>query len=290
MNKIEAKYINELHVAGIWRQDLLSVIFNLRPCFRLEINDKNLTFLKRRLSGLNLKMTTYIYPPAQKLTAIIGKNKLILDQAKNIDLSFSGYHRIFKMGKILGYPECCINEFIKEFIARQNLPLFSLKNCIRKDKLDFKLNYLYSFETRVLAHPSTELNKLNRLDYLGWNKYLIPHIPCSFECRTSKKYAQKPFSIIKKYSPNYVQELKFYLKNPILFINDYEFIIFKGRVNNNSIIYKKIINPNNLTKKPFLNMVNRGNQIVINNGNIQVFKNNVLLKTFKKGAILFNFK
>lgn len=84
-------------------------------------------------------------------------------------------HRL--MGKLLGYPDCCVNFFNKVFPVEYD-PIFSAAKNTRN--VEIKGNMV------ILKELYAECNMMLR--YFGVRG--VPHLVCSFTCRESKKLAE----------------------------------------------------------------------------------------------------
>lgn len=280
----ENKLIEKLHENGIWLQDTLSVLYDLRPCMRYSLTKNRYTLLKTILPHLGLKMIIYIYKDINKPMCVISKDESIL---KKIYLYDNNTLSTEKVGRLLGYPDCCI-KFFRSKHDKKLLPLKTKENT--KTKIDYKLNYLFNFDSRIKTEDINYVDRLYQNKYQCWNKYLIPHMPCSFDCKPSMEYASKLFSMIEKEFPEYAKELKLYLSSPILFINDYEFMVFEGKVlENNTIQYKNLLRVNNLIDKKIFDIISQGNELKLLENEISVLKNGKEIKELKIKAEIFDF-
>jgi hypothetical protein len=170
-----------------------------------------------------------------------------------------------KFGKLLGYPNCCVDEFISN--NNSELNIYPYKNTIEKNKkIPFYLNHC----------PS--------------NFRLISHFPCSYDCIPSLSMAEETFNIINSILPELAKEIKNFLKFPILYWNELKGIVFDGYVIKNEIIYKKIFY---LNKKKILPKFMNGNKIFVSKSEIRIYKDDLIIDRIKKknefDGILLNF-
>jgi len=158
-----------------------------------------------------------------------------------------------QLGKLFGYPDCCIQSFI------------------RNKNLDFAIN---SFNN------STKLNFiLNNLN----PKRIISHFPCSYQCEESIKNA--------KILLNHVQnkkEIEEELKKDILVWNESSFMIFNNKFQNNEVNYKDIQTIG--ISKEFHDFLYEGNKIINTNSTFSIFKDDEEIFSYKKSSPITLFK
>lgn len=277
--------IKQLHREGIFTQDILALQNDLRPCIRFGAPKRSFD-LKKILSKLGLKSVSVFNPTINNDICFIGKDLKYLKQAAKSEMSPGT-----GLGRFLGYPECCIktwNEYINKI---DPMPLLSALNT--KSQFHYQLNYLFTPTSRGQC-IITIINKLRKKlpaenPFEHNDKYLVPHIPCSFDCRPSIAYADKLEKILLKERPEYLEAIKNQLKNPFLFIDEYDFLIMSGTANKNSIFYNNIIPFCNLFDKKIAEKIQTGNKIVLDKESFSVFKDKKLIKKFSQKARIFNF-
>jgi hypothetical protein len=275
------KDIYQLHLKGILLQDILSVIYDLRPCIRYGLDKEKYFLLKELLPKFKLNMIIYNYKCLNKPVCIIGKNKSINKKAYLSDKNGEQD----KLGYYLGYPSCCIKEWEdNKSINKETIPIITKK---KSTSLSYKLNYLFNLDSR--ANNLNPIEKLSQNNYSSYNKYFIPHIPCSFDCKDSLNYANKLYNIIKSLSPEYLKELEYNLKNTFLFIDNFRFIGFKGVVNNNKLLYTSVLDYNTLLDKEILNSLLKGNKLLIDNKNLLIYNNQTIINKFNTKCELLDF-
>jgi len=187
--------------------------------------------------------------------------------------------------RALGYPDCCIDRAL-------NTRLESLVDSyISMKPKSFYLN-----------------NMLHNVS----NYYLSFHYPCSYDCEKSIDYNRRIFDAINKDIPEFSRQLKSALKMPLLAWFDYGdkrkildnriMAVFDGNVYSNAIKYKRCyilktnyyINPREKDLIERLQVLKAADSVEITDRKIEVFKNNRLIATLKKGnkfcGALFYFK
>ncbi len=107
------------------------------------------------------------------------------------------------LGKLYGYPKCCVNHFNKGF-----------KMMMEKKDAEFKLNTIRESKTRFF---SPYIN-----NFIGG---FITHHVCSYQCEETIKIGKRNSEIIKKYSEKFHQKAIKAVQGCLLAIrNEYTFI------------------------------------------------------------------
>ena len=204
--------------------------------------------------------------------------KLIRQAKKMISQGFTlnkGYnYKDFNL--LLGYPTCCIKNFLNGKSAIENLKPYII------NKIPFYNN--------------------NLLTGTVSNCRLSGYEPCSYNCKKTSQLNKKILLAIKKDIPAYYQFLENYLKKPLLvWINDQrpEFglldslisIVFDGTLKNSILKYKKIyphfpinksINLLNSPSEKDLYFLTEGNRMVVGKKYIKIYKNDFFLHKIKR--------
>lgn len=168
-------------------------------------------------------------------------------------------------GEALGYPACCVKAYLawKEAAERGGPDLIALAAAAgpRRKKLDFRLNNVYNYYSRVTRDPADRrqyraMNALNpEVDLPGL--HAVSWHPCSYACAASLKGAAAAFSFIEHYLPEHAAYLREHLARPVLFLDKYRFLNFAGRVSAGAILYNGICRPRSLaTRAEVLKAVN----------------------------------
>lgn len=274
-----------LESSGIHLQELLALYYDLRPLVRTGAPSWRSRVLKETCSGLGLKLLTIeSYGPAQNsYIYLIGKSEKKLKEYYKLEKKYVGAPLL---GEYLGYPTCCLEEFKKNLAEEnRNHPTKTFSNT--KGKFNFRLNYLYNFDSREFNHQ--EFNRISKSYHLS-SIYLIPHIPCSFNCQESIRYAQKISNILEIDFPGYYKKLMFYLKKPILYFNDFVFFPLIGKMDNNSLTYGGIIKIHNNLPDRIVKLLEKGNLIKEENNNLQIYTDSHHIDRLPSTVKLFNFQ
>jgi len=122
------------------------------------------------------------------------------------------------------------------------------------------------------------------------NNYLIPYIPCSFNCKESIKYAQKLLDILKLEFPEYHEKLTSFLKKPILFFSDFVFFPLTGKMEGNKLSYKSFSKIHDYLPIKIVKLLEKGSVIKKENNNLQIYKNSRYVDKLPSSVELFNFE
>jgi len=305
MNEEKIELIRQLSFFGIPVPQILALLYGFKPCSRLYSGIKNNNQkIQKIITRLGLKAAiAQDQPKVQGNFFFIGTNDLIIQKAlfyekvetkiKNQIMSSKAFYGNlrsyinFQLATLLGYPKCCIEFYLQTRPATNELLFFTTNATLNPEELDYRLNFLLNYDN--CRGDIMGQKNLNCDSILYNNLFLIPHVPCSFDCQLSKKYAKSVVVLLKKYFPDYLKNIEHYLKKPFLFINDFEFLIFEGTVNKNILSYSDTIDSNNLFKKTWTNKIKEGNRLIKNENNFLVFKDNHLLHKINAKVEIFNF-
>jgi len=290
--KLQQKSLRQLMSMNIIIQELLDVALGIKPSLLYPISQKESVIIKE------------IFPD---LVAIDGGNKLNPVFEQN---SFSNYViakdiKIAKnlliaqekedgkeVGKLLGYPLCCIknwvnrnhNSWSRETIYQVhkhskhhlyfNNNIFNFHSRLGNDKNHFKALRKYNnINSRIKSLA------IFKLPYL----FFISHTPCSYDCKSSTLIGRRNYQLLNKYYPKMAYQMKCILNKPVLYFDIFDWIVFDGYTRNDNILYyKKIVMPISLINADLLKEFSKGNKIIVNNKDIKIFKGRILLSVYKK--------
>jgi hypothetical protein len=204
------------------RLDCLDFIYtaeSLKPCCRLIISIKQLIKIKPILISLNMKATISDYkiqmvPDIGKgafsnmLKVISRKSKggyYILYISKNKENSFYAKRYDFassdsndqKLGKILGYPDCCCS-FYNLNKAKAKERQFDFISFLKETEGLYLINYLLRY----------------------FDISLINHFPCSLNCKCSIKIAESNLDCLSNNYPEIAETLKRELNSIVFYTED----------------------------------------------------------------------
>jgi len=276
-----------LQESGVYLQDTVALFYDLKPLLRAGVSHWKFDAFKEALSKLGFKLLTMEPrgPNKENFNCIISKSEKKLKEYHKAEENMEMGRSDDSLGKLFGYPRCCIEEFTKNTSMNKSLPPMTLLNT--KGESDFRLNYLYSFDSRQFNYE--EFNRVTK-GYLLSNNYLIPYIPCSFNCKESIKYAQKLLDILKLEFPEYHEKLTSFLKKPILFFSDFVFFPLTGKMEGNKLSYKSFSKIHDYLPIKIVKLLEKGSVIKKENNNLQIYKNSRYVDKLPSSVELFNFE
>jgi len=114
-----------------------------------------------------------------------------------------------RFGRLLGYPECCI-DFFRRFNdwGRYNHPHETCKNTLFKERpfASFYCNNFLMDKTYSYIH----------------------HLPCSYTCHETIQYAVKLEQAFQEVEPDFVEQMHRFASLPLLVFGERHFILFDG--------------------------------------------------------------
>lgn len=256
--------VTRLRVNDPTFSDLAGVLTGVKPVTYTDCLPESLPVLKELCEKLKLK---YLLPEKilgrqgghfgagkQKEMVLIGKN---LKQLAAAVKAWSVSTTEAPWALSLGYPQCCIQAFIKWFRegdrrrSRDELVRRIFSNTGGGETLDFRLNNIWNYFSRIDFKAPCDCQRHSRI--LGANKNLdLPSLhviswhPCSYNCAASGEKAGIIFSFLKRHCPAYAAELENRLARPLLFFGKYEYIALDGRFSNSAMRYRAAPEPRSL--------------------------------------------
>jgi hypothetical protein len=192
----------------------------------------------------------------------MSKSKELVNRAMRYEgLSFEDRDHV-KLGQALGYPHCCTESFSegKHQLNYANLLINTANNT--KD-FSFCLNNLLK----------------------GTAYHLIPHFPCSFECKESIKYAKNLLEILWNVNPLFAREMECYLKLPVVHLNC-KWVAFIGKVKKNGILYSDV----HSSDEKLVLKLKSGNEVRLNKDAIEILKDGRHISHIKNSELNMIFK
>ncbi|UZE93297.1 MAG: DUF483 domain-containing protein [Candidatus Nealsonbacteria bacterium] len=181
-------------------------------------------------------------------------------------------HESEKLGRLMGYPSCCIDSYME--CMKANKDIFGCMNITKDSSFPFLIN------------PFARLVS---------NAYLINHFPCSLNCKKSLKLAKAISKVIQSNYPHFYKKIYQYCHFPVLvFPNssaNYDMreeipLLLLMEKSKEEQSYKILSNAlrNNLYKN-----FENADTIVVSRENIKVFRNNILKSQIDRSAVEFYF-
>jgi len=177
-----------------------------------------------------------------------------------------------RFGKCLGFPDCCVDFFGK-----------------------YNNWYLYNNPYEIFKNTS-QINGKPRGSYYCNNFLmdktysLIHHLPCSYRCNETIKFAKKVEEKIYELEPDFVRKSVELLKNPLLVFNEQNFIIFDGTLTKQNNSYhlnysfcEYVTNPSRPEDTiDFFESLKSGNNMVVENNLLKIKDGTSLIKSISK--------
>ncbi|MDD5348171.1 MAG: hypothetical protein PHT59_06130, partial [Candidatus Omnitrophica bacterium] len=120
-----------------------------------------------------------------------------------------------RFGYFLGYPDCC-----QDFFRRYND--------------HFRYSHLFEAFKHTKAAPLTLCNPLLKNHTYSY----IFHMPCSYDCERTARYAADVRRALKRHEPNLAERIDELLARPFLVIEEHDAYIFEGRLRGREIRYR----------------------------------------------------
>ncbi len=158
------------------------------------------------------------------------------------------------IGKVLGYPECCIYFFMEGKEKQQKLQNDYILPALNNSK-GFKFPFYTNYTVRY------------------FDVALLSHFPHSFDCMESMKIAKKNLECITKYSEELANRFVAMLKCPVLYTERNGIFIFKNhKFDNNILEFNEV---KSTVNNELLNLLNKNKKIEIVDKN-QIKLNNII--------------
>lgn len=243
----------------------------LSPGKKLYFAETSLRTMRRERTWLGENGPILNQEGGQKWLAISRDKKTVEKLAK----SFSDADRE-EVGRLLGYPECCVKQ------CRSGTPTVQNISGRTRGRPVFYANNLFNLQTRLVGNDGRNINRLAEKNRKigGYAVYLISHIPCSYDCKMSIDIGKRTLKALKTVD----RALKIpireetILKKPVLFLDNFNWIVFNGRVEEHgALLYSSISWPRSLIKEGTVRKIEAGDRLYLKNNEIAIFKNNTLI-------------
>lgn len=266
---------------SICLQEVFQVLAEIEPVYRE--GSYNLTELERKnlrkvIPDLGFKIRFYDEPVGE--IYYMGKSMDLIERAHKARKE--GNYR--KLGKILGYPECCINHFLNSFHEENNRTKTLPYSCDNKlKKYDYRINNIYN--------PSNHTIEDKLYHYTGnfshFKNYFISHVPCSYECEKSLELGKQTEEVLKENFPDYTKNLIQSLRRGFIILDKLEFVVISFDVEGDRIKYN-VDTSSPLVDNRTLAELQDGNYIKIKDRNSITISGGREEEEFKATIILFD--
>ncbi len=256
--------------------------YNLKPVLRFNSSAEEFIRYKKLCKKTNFNIKYFFYQGRYYIYISKSRNmaKKVYDCEKkylNEQKKKFGNQKVLedldrKIGILLGYPECCVEFFVKNRrLSNEERIVLALEKS--RQPIKFHMNNLH-------FNPFYSFYRI--LDYFC----------CSYGCKESIKKTKKLFNILKKENRNEAKKIKEILQLPVLFLNRFNTFLFVGKFKKGVLKYNKILTPFNFNLN--LKKINTENLIkliklskILKNSKSLQIKNGVIkvgkstLKNFK---------
>lgn len=205
---------------------------------------------------------------------LIGKNINKMYKTKRLFLS----QKLIEWGVDLGYPLCCVKSFKNwhDYHYKDGRFITLIEHTIKNTRQNYIIPFYMNNTTNFYSRLRNEILRKKMNKYLKLNRkiiekgidiesFIIWH-PCSYDCRESQKKSKNISDFFKKYIPDIYHIRKVIHSKPIIFNDDFEFVILDGK---SKLFNDKIVTdylsiypfPKTMMKKQHLNLIKKFNKI-----------------------------
>lgn len=282
-------------------QEFVSLIANIKPIILCELNPEEKIMIEKNFPKIFIDCRKVIINNRKIYNCILSTNKSYVEQTiRSLYVGNTTVASQTSLGLLLGYPKCCIDNWLKYFNKEDKYDFNRITYDAYKSSKECNgyTNNLFNFSTRVYSNNSKKFYKyisLNGNSSVSFYNYqYISHIPCKYDCKKSIAISMKIKKILQNYDPNIEKDLKTTLFKPILFFDIFDMVVFDGYVDNGILIYDKVIQPFFPIESSLLKIINQCNKIIVNDRTVMFQQNNKVIFTYDKkneaDGFILNFK
>jgi len=196
------------------------------------------------------------------------------------------------LGKLLGYPECCVKNFLENFDTKKDFTIIAFKET--KKTPSFFCNGIFNIESKWPCGGGDSFKK-DGLAFSDFNRLaLIKHVPHSLDCPESINLGRKTLELLEKESPEFAKEIVDALKRPFLYFNYFDWLAFKGKVRGQELIYEEVIGNLSYSSDDKIKQIVQGNRLIVSDKKIIIYKDQKvigeLIKKNEDDGLLIDFK
>ncbi len=274
-------------------QSFLMLKAGLKPVVRLGFkrNKDSYDEVAKKL-GIVLKIKRFkklywvvLGNPVEVLYA--GLSGRLIEEAYNAEVN----RDMLALGKLLGYPECCVKNFVESLDTEKDFMVSALKRT--KKNPSFFCNGIFNIESKWSC--SGYSFKKDEQIFSDFNKlFLIKHIPHSLDCQESIKIGKKTLELLEKESPEFAKEIVEALQKPVLYFNYFDWLVFKGKVKDQELIYEEVILNRSYSADDKIKKIRLGNRLKVSDKKIIIYKDRKVIGELAKknedDGLLIDFK
>ncbi|UCC91310.1 MAG: hypothetical protein JSV39_03265 [Candidatus Aenigmatarchaeota archaeon] len=270
--------------------EFIMVLEGIKPSMFAAVDKNDMSELEKICKNLGLFINFEAISTDYKDDSVNNRDAVWFSVSKDGDISKSVLEELKRsawspeLARLLGYPNCCYKFYIKlaEDEKLKDLIHHTYKNT--KSKLNLYLNNVFNYTSRLQGKTDRlfRIHLLNKEMHLPFYKFTA-HAPCSYDCQRSIEIGKKTQSSLKKHGPELAKEIYTHLSKPILFFDDFRWVLFNGYARGNSIFYESIIKPHSfLVNEPIYKKFLSGNRVSVFDDRIEVLKNGKKICEIKK--------
>lgn len=277
--------MEQLQMCGIDPQSYFLLKSGLKPVIRIGTTKNELDYLVEFVNNYKVfniikKFDNKFYGEKLEKPILIAYVSLSQDLAEEAYEAEKNQDRK-TLGKLLGYPSCCVDNFIKK-CADFNTE-FTIESFLNtKVKPSFYCNSVFNFDSKLNRDSVRVFQKIHKIFLDTEYFFLVKHIPCSFDCKETIEIGKRTLEILEKETPEIAQKILSTLKKPVLYFDYFSWIVFDGYVRDNTLFYSKVLPYKSLFPEIDLKIIKEGNKFEIFDDKINVYKDNKILLTIEK--------
>lgn len=232
--EIKEKWEPRLRIASrtYWKLEHETVARGHRECKTLHIDSREITQTIMSLGQQGLCFVpiqevakyngfahTHIQPvPGQPFSyyGAVSRNLSSAVDFANASKQFTddGHPNHERIAELLGYPKCCTDFFLDKWTAGYIDPVWQYSINVQKDNIKNQKEHFIRLKDTIPFETNTILK------YIGLR--ILPHIPCSPDCKHSVKMAKEWVELARELNDNGIEYLLEFLQMP------YEWDCLKG--------------------------------------------------------------
>lgn len=144
-----------------------------------------------------------------------------------------------RVGRFLGYPECCVKAYAGRIKSEKGLrpPYLSVRNGLMAgtvpraaESLSPANNFLMHYDGRILNMKAMSDARFQRIFFELFPYSLTDHCPCTATCKATARRGKKVFDAIRADDQGWAERAEELAGNPVLYLDDFRFFILKGEL------------------------------------------------------------
>ncbi len=265
--------------------DLVALLIGAKPVLYTDFDPDSWDYIRAFCDKLRLE---YVFPEEMygvkgfKAVPASGKKMLLIGRRRrDVMKAAESWHRSPtdpEWGVLLGYPECCVKAYIgwRAVADRTGLIDFTLNNTAEKEGLDFTLNNIFNYFSRLTGRPG-DMEDFRRLRALNSGLdiaalQVISWHPCSYNCRKSSAIGGEILRFLAEYLPGRALQLKGALARPVLFGGKYNYAVLDGVASGGVVSYSGLLPPASLLAPETVKALSNSDSLAVKDGSVKAWK------------------